>query len=722
MNKKLFILALIIGLSGTAWSQYGGDGLGNHKAIKDLNMNGHGMSGVQSITFPDGSVQVSSPGASDVSGLANKYDTQVSTTSLDLLSKARAYSQQKANHFKMSTEQICGNLRPKTMMLGDSILSQYYDFKDVYSSYTHCVSSNWAGTGANTSGIYKQMVDGVPGYQPQLVILEAGLNDIAAGFIDKNIYISTYSKILDYLESTDTVKAVVVLRMTPWTLGTDEQSARIDEWNDALELLASTYTKTIVLDPGAEMGAPRASGPPYNKWNMLPVYNSDGIHLSFTGGHKYCRIVTDAVINTNALNSRDLIDTLQYGATDYAGAVDVQNSTHTLGLQLFNVPAVTGTALGNTYIASTEGTFINTKTYAVLWVKPVVNAQEVRLKMCVWGHTGTEQLKACLYLNAWGPPTGGGRPAARVVGSSPTVMTVLSTTKPTKDSEWLYGTAIPGVTLQAETTYWFVLTTDNDVHFAYDTGASEVRYKDKNTDGWAAFPSPDAGGFSNPQAWTVSAYIQCDEVVDEHVATVNSKFNEIAITSTTETTERITTDNLIAEATTYTQQQLTNNVGQPVLATSTPTFRNVEISSPIYAVQQWLLNQSSVTDTDSTKFDIMCGTSVVLGNFFGVANDINGNPNRLVVRKSRYYSLGFNGCLVDTTASASTIYMAIFIDGAQVSSTKKQYFSVQDKLEGVVCAYSGFISEDSYIEIGLSSDTGDVYAPCSGTLTVSLIP
>lgn len=130
---------------------------------------------------------------------------------------------------------------------------------------------------------------------PKVVILNAGLNDIA-GAVAKATFIAKMTAMLVAAQADSAVETIVLLLITPCTAFSNAQMQTRDDWNVDLATLAASYGKCVVANPDDYVGQFRSGGDPGNKWDIITDMNADNTHFNALGYSEIARCVL-AVIN-----------------------------------------------------------------------------------------------------------------------------------------------------------------------------------------------------------------------------------------------------------------------------------------------------------------------------------------------------------------------------------------------------------------------------------------
>lgn len=160
------------------------------------------------------------------------------------------------------------------------------------------------GIGGETTTQIAARVAAIVATSAKLAIINGGVNDISSGLVDQATFLANWTTILNAL--TGAGIKVCVLKIFPWSTGTNQQLTDRDSYNAALvSLVATSYANSaFCVDMDSTLGVNRGSGPVGNLWNMNGTYTSDGIHPNPAG---YTLAAAKIVTDLNAfLNSKNL--------------------------------------------------------------------------------------------------------------------------------------------------------------------------------------------------------------------------------------------------------------------------------------------------------------------------------------------------------------------------------------------------------------------------------
>jgi len=153
--------------------------------------------------------------------------------------------------------------------------------------------------------------------KPRYAVIMAGVNDLANG-TTKSEYIASMTSMLYKCNSNGIIP--VVIKILPWTNGTNTQMQNRDNWMVDLKALV-VNRRGLFVDCDESVGVYRAGGDPGNYWNQQPALNDDNVHWNEAGDEKIARCVFTELLN---------VDTAEgYGPelNTLANAVSIPNET-----------------------------------------------------------------------------------------------------------------------------------------------------------------------------------------------------------------------------------------------------------------------------------------------------------------------------------------------------------------------------------------------------------
>jgi hypothetical protein len=175
---------------------------------------------------------------------------------------------------------------------------------------------------------------------------------------------------LDAAQASDSISKILVMKILPWSNGTNVQMQTRDDWNASLVTLAAGYSKAIVVDASSYVGQFRSGGDAGNLWDIQAVYNSDGVHFTSAGHGQIAQALAD-----NLPSTATTITSFNFASPSVTGTVD--NTAHTVAL---TVPfGTTVTNLTPTIALATGATISPTSGSAQDFISPVtytVTAQD----------------------------------------------------------------------------------------------------------------------------------------------------------------------------------------------------------------------------------------------------------------------------------------------------------------------------------------------------------
>ena len=145
------------------------------------------------------------------------------------------------------------------------------------------------GIGSQTStSIEARFITQVVDLSPGFVVINCGVNDIA-GIADPTNAGQVSSAKTTYLAKIDSMLSlaaaasipVVLVKIIPWTNGTNNQHVVRNDWNASLASRASSVV--LVVDLDSTLGQFKSGGLSGNHDDILTAYNADGVHLNATG-------------------------------------------------------------------------------------------------------------------------------------------------------------------------------------------------------------------------------------------------------------------------------------------------------------------------------------------------------------------------------------------------------------------------------------------------------
>jgi lysophospholipase L1-like esterase len=139
-----------------------------------------------------------------------------------------------------------------------------------------------------TANILARFKADVIDLKPKIVIIEAGVNDIATS-VTQTTFISNYNKMLDSC-AVHGIRAIIC-HIMPWTNGTNAQMQKRDKWNASLDSLSALHAGTICINFDTPLGQFRVGGDAGNLWDIKTAYDSDGVHFTLAGYTKIAEVI-----------------------------------------------------------------------------------------------------------------------------------------------------------------------------------------------------------------------------------------------------------------------------------------------------------------------------------------------------------------------------------------------------------------------------------------------
>lgn len=207
---------------------------------------------------------------------------------------------------------VCYMKTPDAVFIGNSIISGFNNhiayispfnsFDNPPSTIPYKVSAlkKWTyqnmGIGGETSNeVAARFEKDVVQLKPCYAVIECGVNDLGAGNTAEQ-FISNYKTMLELCRSNN-IKPVII-RILPWTVGTNEQLQMRDNWNDQLSAFALNYN-AVIVNADTVLGQFRPGGSSGNLWNLKPEFTDDGIHLTIAGNTALSNYIVDVLQSKN---------------------------------------------------------------------------------------------------------------------------------------------------------------------------------------------------------------------------------------------------------------------------------------------------------------------------------------------------------------------------------------------------------------------------------------
>lgn len=187
---------------------------------------------------------------------------------------------------------------PQAVFIGDSIIAghtAHYSFLETTSTtdiestieyqfgqLTGLTYQNMGKGSETTTQIATRFNNDVLSLNPQVVIIEGGVNDIA-GAASQETFISSYTSMFAAAQADDDVQIVLAIKILPWTDGSNTEMQTRDDFNEALVELAKDYSKVRIVDADSYVGQYRSGGDIGNLWDIQTAYDVDGVHFNQAG-------------------------------------------------------------------------------------------------------------------------------------------------------------------------------------------------------------------------------------------------------------------------------------------------------------------------------------------------------------------------------------------------------------------------------------------------------
>ncbi|MFA6296650.1 MAG: chitobiase/beta-hexosaminidase C-terminal domain-containing protein [Patescibacteria group bacterium] len=199
---------------------------------------------------------------------------------------------------------------PQGVFIGDSIVAGHpanYSFLETtattdisstiekqFSNLTGYTYQNMGIGSQTTSNISARFTNDALNLKPRFIVVEGGVNDLA-GSVDKSVFIANWTSMLDAVQADDDITTIIILKILPWTDGTNIQMQTRDDWNASLVTLSSGYSKAIVVDASTYVGQFRAGGDVGNLWDIQLAYDESGVHFNQAGNSQIAQAIADAL-------------------------------------------------------------------------------------------------------------------------------------------------------------------------------------------------------------------------------------------------------------------------------------------------------------------------------------------------------------------------------------------------------------------------------------------
>jgi len=233
---------------------------------------------------------------------------------------------------------------PQFVFIGDSIMAghpTHYTFIEStdttnitstieyqFSQLTSYTYQNVGYGSQTTTAIASRFTSDVVNLYPRVAVIEGGVNNISGG--NESAFLADWTSMLAAAQASNAIQNVIVLKILPWTNGTNAQLQERDIWNNDLATLAAGYSKAIVVDTSSYVGQFRAGGDAGNLWDIQPAYNLGGVHFNQAGHTQIAQAIADAIDNlpsppsnlqtNSATNPSDVASTTPALSAEYDNA------------------------------------------------------------------------------------------------------------------------------------------------------------------------------------------------------------------------------------------------------------------------------------------------------------------------------------------------------------------------------------------------------------------
>lgn len=208
----------------------------------------------------------------------------------------------------------CFMRAPTLVTIGDSIIAGHPDHYSFIEStdttsvgvpISHYLRSRFRqrqnmGIGSQTTTqIAARFAADVVDLKPRYVLIDGGVNDLAGGATQAT-YLANWTSMLDLCRTNGIVP--ILLKLMPWTAGTNPQMQTRDAWRAALDsLLTTSYADLlarggVAVDLDATLGQNRGGGDPGNLWDIQAAYSAgDGVHFNAAGHQAMATAILAAI-------------------------------------------------------------------------------------------------------------------------------------------------------------------------------------------------------------------------------------------------------------------------------------------------------------------------------------------------------------------------------------------------------------------------------------------
>lgn len=243
-------------------------------------------------------------------------------------------------------------------------------------------------TGSTTTTYLNQhFTDYVLALKPKYCLIESGVNDLATGNT-KATFIANYTQFLDSLTANDVIP--VVLKIGPWSNGSNVQMQARDDWMTDLEaLLTNSYPDAVWVDFDTAVGQFRSGGDVNNLWDMQPSLAADGVHWN-ASGHTEIAYTVNAVLNPVAIDNKK-----------YVAVNGNDNNPGTITQPWATWQKATSTAVRGDTVYFRGGTYMSLTSSAI------ANSGTADSLICFFGYPGETVILDCFLHCAQEPPVWG---------------------------------------------------------------------------------------------------------------------------------------------------------------------------------------------------------------------------------------------------------------------------------------------------------------------------
>ncbi|MFA6296113.1 MAG: chitobiase/beta-hexosaminidase C-terminal domain-containing protein [Patescibacteria group bacterium] len=235
------------------------------------------------------------------------FDTAISSTSMDWESKTTASGVMPVEIYMQA---------PQVAFIGDSIISGHYtNYSFLHTTETTNIPSTLErqfsnltgytyqnmGIGAQTSTqIAARFTQDMINLHPRVAVIEAGVNDFGSydPATSKATLLANWTSMLDAAQASDSITTILVVKILPWSNGTNSQMQIRDDWNSAIATLAAGYSKAIVVDTSSYVGQFRPGGDVGNLWDIQAAYDQDGVHFTQAGNGQIAQALAGVLDST----------------------------------------------------------------------------------------------------------------------------------------------------------------------------------------------------------------------------------------------------------------------------------------------------------------------------------------------------------------------------------------------------------------------------------------